>query len=405
MTHEDIERLSSLEIGHFFNQQNRAEQQSYRSIFDADRAWDVITQWHHYEPTPLTELFGLAQAVGLKQIWYKDEGGRFGLGSFKALGGAYAVYRLLCSHIEAQTGIQNVSPADLQSGKFRELTKNITVTSATDGNHGRSVAWGAKLFGCKSVIYIHAEVSEAREKALKDLDSKVIRVDGNYDESVRQCATDAAENGWSIVSDTAWEGYEDIPKDVMEGYTVMGKETLNQLAGKKPTHIFVQGGVGGLAAAVYDVFKTHWGDGMPRFVVVEPELADCLYESAREGKAVTVDVQEETVMAGLSCGEVSTVAWEVLREGSDDFITIPDSAIAPVMRLLAEAPFGDKPIVAGESAVAGLAGVIGTKNAADLAQALNLNEESSILVFGTEGATDPKIYREMTGISPESVIN
>ena len=269
------------------------------------------------------------------------------------MGGAYAVSSLLADQLESRHGIAGVTAETLRGGRHRELTAAITVASATDGNHGRSVAWGARLFGCRCVIYIHAEVSAGREAALRDQGAEVIRVDGNYDASVARCADDAAENGWFVVSDTSWEGYRDIPGRVMAGYSVLVSEAVEQLGGQRPTHVFVQGGVGGIAATVLEVLWQAWGEDRPRFIVVEPDLAACLYASAVAGHPAAVEVEEETLMAGLSCGEVSLLAWDSLGTGADDFMTIPEDLVAPAMRLLADGPDGDQPLVAGESAVAG----------------------------------------------------
>ena len=350
---------------------------------DLDRAFDEISRWPDYRPTALLSLPGLAQSLNIAAIHCKDEGSRFGLGSFKALGGAYAVSRLLAA---------SANPA------------SVTVTSATDGNHGLSVAWGAKAAGCRCVIFIHAQVSAGREQALKSRGAEVIRIDGNYDESVRQCQVMANANDWAVVSDTSSnEAGSEVARTVMEGYSVMVAEIVEQLGGNIPSHVFVQGGVGGLAATVCEYFQIAWGAAAPRFVVVEPNRAPCLFQSASKGERVCVEVSEETIMAGLSCGEVSTVAWPTLASFADDFLTIPDSVVAPTMRLLADAPFGDPPIVAGESAVAGLAGFICAVEHADLTEALRLNRDSRVLVIGTEGATDPVLYESMTGRSAASV--
>jgi len=366
-------------------------------------AAEQIGTWPGYSPTPLVALPGLARAAGLEALWYKDEGGRFGLGSFKALGGAYAVSSLLADELESRHGIAGATAEALRGGRYRDLTAAITVASATDGNHGRSVAWGARQFGCGCVIYIHAEVSAGREAALRDQGAEVVRVDGNYDASVARCAADAAENGWFVVSDTSWEGYRDIPGRVMAGYSVLVSEAIEQLGGQRPSHVFVQGGVGGIAATVLEVLWQAWDEDRPRFVVVEPELAACLYASAVAGRPQAVEVEEETLMAGLSCGEISLLAWDSLGTGADDFMTIPEDLVAPAMRLLADGPDGDRPLVAGESAVAGLAGLLAARRNPALAAALGLDEHSRVMVFGTEGATDPVIYEELTGRRPEAV--
>lgn len=378
-----------------------------RSILNSEgleQARREIASWPDYEPTPLIALPGLAAASGLERIWYKDEGPRFGLGSFKALGGAYAVRRLLGREVARRAGVADVTTADLLSDRYRGQIDEITVCTATDGNHGRSVAWGAQTFGCRCIIYIHATVSEGRKRAMENLGARVIRVSGNYDDSVHQAAADAEAQGWFVVSDTSYDDYLEVPRDVMHGYMLMADEVIAQLpSGEPPSHIFVQGGVGGLAAAVCAAFWLRFGAERPRFVVVEPEQAACLYESARAGCPVAVTGALDTVMAGLAAGEVSQLAWTILSAGTDAFMTLPDQAALGLMRLLADGVDGDPPIVAGESAVAGLAAVLRARSEAALSETLGLDGDSRVLVFGTEGATDPELYREIVGRRAEEV--
>ncbi len=344
---------------------------------DFEAARREITGWPGYETTPLVSLPGLAAASGLGAIYYKDESGRFGLGSFKALGGAYAVAKLV-----------------------RSAGKDITVCSATDGNHGRSVAWGAQVAGCRCVIYIHAHVSEGRQRAIENFGAEVRRVLGNYDDSVHQAADDSAANGWYVVSDTSWPGYRDVPCDVMHGYTVMAGEVMDQLPdGKPPTHIFAQGGVGGLAAAVLAPFWQRYGADRPRFVVAEPDNAACLFESAKAGTPTVVHGDLDTVMAGLAAGEVSLLAWDILWAGCDGFATVGDDTARDLMRKLAHGCDGDPAVVAGESAVAGLAAAIEARRDG----ALGLDGNSRLLVIGSEGATDPALYHEIVGRSADEV--
>lgn len=353
-----------------------------------------ITSWSGYEETPLCSLPGIAQALNVKQIFYKDEGGRFGLGSFKALGGAYAVFRLLQQAIERKIG-QRPNAHEILSGCYRDITAEITVTCATDGNHGRSVAWGARTFGCHCVIYIHETVSDGRGLAIASYGADVRRVAGNYDDAVRQADASAKENNWLIVSDTSYEGYTSVPRDVMQGYCVMVDEALRQIS-SPPTHVFVQGGVGGLAAAVCSHLWQEFADRRPTYVVVEPDKADCLYRSAVAGKPTAVR-NIDTIMAGLACGEASLLAWKILQPGTDAFMTVTDVAAAEAMRILADSLFGDDPIVAGESAVAGLAGLALAATDSAARSRLLLNKESIVLLFGTEGATDPYVYRQIVG--------
>ncbi|THF62238.1 diaminopropionate ammonia-lyase [Pseudothauera rhizosphaerae] len=366
-------------------------------------AMTEIADWPGYAPTPLVALSGLARAAGLGAIHYKHEAGRFGLGSFKALGGAYAVLRLLKKEILRRTG-QQATSRDLLAGRFRDVAADITVTCATDGNHGRSVAWGAQVFGCRCVIYIHATVSEGRRAAIARYGAEVVRTAGNYDDAVRAADAAAKEHGRFVVSDTSYPGYTDVPRDVMQGYSVMVEEALRQWPeAAPPTHVFVQGGVGGLAAAVCAQMWERLGDGRGRFVVVEPDKAACLYESARAGRPVAVHGDLDTLMAGLACGEVSLIAWDVLEAGAADFLTVPDEAAVACMRLLADAPCGDTPIAAGESAVAGLAGLLMAASRPDVAAALGLGPDCRVLLFGSEGATDPALYEQLVGRAAEGV--
>lgn len=361
-----------------------------------------ISSWPGYAETPLFDLGGLARAAGLGAVWYKHEASRFGIGSFKALGGAYAVCRLLKAELKRR-GI-DASTADLVAGKHAGAVAALTVTCATDGNHGRSVAWGARTFGCGCVIYIHKTVSTGRADAIAAFGAEVVRIDGNYDDAVRKAAADAEANGWFVVSDTSYPGYMDVPRDVMQGYTVMAAEAFAQLPdGLAPTHIFLQGGVGGMAAAVAAQAWETYGAARPRIVVVEPENAACLFESAVAGHPVAVPGDLDTVMAGLACGEVSLLAWEILDEVTDDFLVVPDAAAVAAMKLLAEGLGGDAPFVAGESAVAGLAGALGAQGVPELAAGLGLDAQSRLLVFGSEGATDPETYTALVGRTPEEV--
>jgi diaminopropionate ammonia-lyase len=339
----------------------------------------------------------LARTAGVGVVHYKHEAGRFGLGSFKALGGAYAVLRLLQREILARTG-RTATTAALLAGEYRAIASTLTVTCATDGNHGRSVAWGAQTFGCACVIYIHATVSDGRRDAIARYGAEVVRMPGNYDDAVRAADRAARERGWFVVSDTSYPGYVDVPRDVMQGYSVMAEEALAQWPeAAPPTHVFVQGGVGGVAAAVCAHLWERRGAARGRLIVVEPERAACLYESARAGKVTAVHGDLDTLMAGLACGEPSLLAWQVLQAGASDFLTVTDAAAVDCMKLLADAPFGDPPLAAGESAVAGLAGLLAVAARPELARALQLGPDSRVLLFGTEGATDPALYAQLVG--------
>lgn len=368
-----------------------------RSVISVDKSIDAIANiksWPAYCETPLHSLESMAKDIGLKKLWYKDESQRFGLKSFKALGGAYAVACQLQNVLQKRLGTQP-SINDLLDGHYKDEVAEIVVSCATDGNHGRSVAWGAQMFGCGCVIYVHRDLSVGRQQAIETFNAEVVRIDGNYDESVRQADADAKAHGRIIVSDTSYEGYMEIPKDVALGYTVMLSEIVEQLNGDIPTHIFIQGGVGGLASAVVGYYWDLWGEHRPRFVIVEPEQANCLQLSAKEGKPVIVDGDMDTLMAGLACGEVSVLGWKILSNGADDFMTVSEDSVGETMRLLSRGYKSDPAIEAGESAVPGLSAVIIARQQQERANALNLNKESKVLVFGTEGATDPDLYQQL----------
>ncbi|MFQ5705060.1 MAG: diaminopropionate ammonia-lyase [Gemmatimonadales bacterium] len=368
---------------------NNPYSDALRTVLSHRRAREVereIASWPDYEPTPLMDLPGLAEHLGIQSIGYKDEAARFGLGSFKALGGAYGVLRVL----QQLAGARHAG--------------DVTVTCATDGNHGRAVAWGASMFGCRSVIYLPSAVSENRAAAIAELGADTVRVHGTYDDAVRQVERDAKTNHWMVVSDTSYPGYTDIPRDIMQGYTVLVYETLRQLpGGVRPTHVFVQAGVGGLAAAVCAHLWEQWGADRPLLVVVEPENAACVFASAVTGRPMPLDGAVESVMACLVAGSVSLEAWRVLKTGADAFMTVSDGAAEAAMGLLAGCMGGDPAIVAGESGVGGLAGLLTLSEDQDARRSVRLGPDSRVLLIGTEGATDPEIYERIVGRTPRQV--
>ncbi len=361
-----------------------------------DIAYSCIKTWDAYCPTPLHHLNGLAESLGVKQIYYKDESKRFGLKSFKALGGAYAVACVLRLHLNKILPNDDIQNKDILAGKYSEILKEFTVATATDGNHGRSVAWGAQQCGIKCYIYMHKAVSKNRAISVEKFGAKVVWVDGNYDDSLVMVKRDATRNKWQIISDTSYAGYTDVPKYVMAGYTVMTHEIFKQLNnGVVPTHIIIQGGVGGLAASICAHASALWGSQRPKFIVVEPETADCLYQSAMLGEPKMVHIEKETLMGGLSCGEVSLIGWDILKNNTNDFITISDDNVRPAMRLMAKGVSEDPSIEAGESAVAGIATLMELKNLSTIKSELNIDKNSRILLFGTEGATDQNMYDQI----------
>jgi diaminopropionate ammonia-lyase len=350
-----------------------------------------IANWDDYHPTPLLDLSKLAGHARLGALRLKDEASRFGLGSFKALGGAYAVAMLLRQELGRRGVASGATSSDLASGRYESVTRTMVVTCATDGNHGRSVAWGAQRFHAGCVIFVHEHVSQGRIDAIARYGAEIRRVAGTYDDSVREAARQAETNGWFVVSDTSYPGYLEVPETIMQGYRVMVDEAVDQWTGAPPTHVFIQGGVGGVAAAV-SVHMRMRCHPAPRIIVVEPDRAACLLASAEFGEPTAVAGELDTIMAGLACGEPSMLAWSELNHAAGAFMAIPDDAAVDCMRLLA-----DNGIVAGESGVAGLAGCLLALTDLAARAALGLDEGSRVLAFNTEGATDPDLYRQLLG--------
>ncbi len=349
-----------------------------------------------HRPTPLHALPALATDLGVAAIHVKDESHRLGLGSFKALGGAYAVIRLVLEEAGRQLD-RTIGYEDMRSDAVRAIASTLTIACATDGNHGRSVAQGAELVGARCVIFVHARVSAARRAAISRFGAEIVQVEGTYDDSVVEAERVAADKGWIIVSDTSWPGYERIPGLVMQGYCLMVHEAIERLP-EPPTHVFVQAGVGGLAAAAAGHLALVLGDARPTFVVVEPDRAACLFETARAGHPVKIAHGEPTVMAMLECYDPSPLAWRVLSRVADAFMTVGEDDAIAVMNRLAR-PTGDDPaIVSGESGGAGLAGFIRITDDAEARAALGLGADARIFVINSEGATDPERYRELTGL-------
>lgn len=350
----------------------------------------------NHAETPLHSLPGLAAQLGLASLHIKDEGQRLGLGSFKALGGSYAVIRLVLEEASRRLG-RTVDVGELHDAAVKAIAATMTFACATDGNHGRSVAQGAALVGARSVIFVHGGVSDRRVAAIAHFGAEMVRVEGTYDDSVIEAARVANEKGWTIVSDTSWPGYERIPLLVMQGYTAIVHEALRQLA-HPPTHVFVQAGVGGVAAAIAGYLSLALGDDRPRFVVVEPARAACLFETAKAGHLVKIAHGEPTVMAMLECYEPSRVAWRVLARAADAFMTVDEGDAVAAMNRLARPAGGDPVIVGGESGVAGLAGLTRAATIPELGAKLALDRSSRVLVINTEGATDPVRYAELVGL-------
>lgn len=352
--------------------------------------------------TPLVALPDLAHRLGVAQVSVKDESVRSPLASFKALGAPIALVRQL---LRLHPGID---PAAVLSGRYAAQLQGYTVVSATDGNHGRALAAAAQDAGCACVIVLHAHVSAEREQAIARFGARIVRIAGNYDESVHEAARLAAANGWQVVSDTSYAGYEDIPRDVMQGYGTIAAELIEQTGAQagQPgafTHVFLQGGVGGLAAGVAATLWEYQGAARPCCIVVEPAQADCLMQSALQGRPARATGSVDSVMAGLACGDTSPLAWRFLDTGIDHFLTVEDGAAIAAMRTLAAGSAQDVPIVAGESGAAGLAALQVLRSDPALAAQAGLDAQARVLLINSEGATAPQVYQELVGETAASV--
>ncbi|MEK6348288.1 MAG: diaminopropionate ammonia-lyase [Burkholderia sp.] len=390
----------------------RAERRAYpdalktlMSVERAEESRNWIASWSGVSrhATPLYDLPDLAARIGVAQVQVKDESVRSELGSFKALGAPIALVRLIM-RLNADA---RFDPAGLFRGAYRSRLEGFTVISATDGNHGKGLAAAARSIGCQCVIVLHANVSVEREAAIAEQGARIVRIAGNYDESVAEAARLADANGWHVVSDTSYPGYEIIPRDVMQGYGAVAAEIVEATRGPDGapafSHVFLQGGVGGLAAGISSYFWEAFGAQRPAVVIVEPEQADCLFQSAISGVPEKATGSVDSIMAGLACGETSPLAWRFLETGADCFMTIRDADAVVAMRILAAGTGRDIPIVSGESGAAGLAGLRALAADGALAKA-GIGSTSRILVINTEGATAPSVYAELVGERAEEVL-
>ena len=379
----------------------RAYDPDLKSIMNIERGRESrrwLSHWDLLAPgaTPLRTLPRLAARLGIGQLFIKDESLRSPLGSFKALGAPIALLRL----VQRQFPDAALDAAGLLRGQHAERLKDFVVTSATDGNHGRALAAAARSVGCQCVVLLHANVSPEREAPIAAFGARIVRIAGNYDDSVREAARLASINGWFVVSDTSYDGYEEIPRDVMQGYSIIADEAVEAAPpGAEPpfSHVLLQGGVGGLAAGVASHLWERYGIHRPALVVVEPEQADCLLQSARNGRVSRASGSTDSLMAGLACGEASPLAWRYLEHAIDHFMTVSDAAAAQAMRWLASGDAGDVPIVSGESGAAGLAALADLMADPAHAGEAGLARSSRVLLINTEGATAPEIFRSLTG--------
>lgn len=352
----------------------------------SERAYREISSWDGYAPTPLRQLEGAANALRIGSLWYKDEGTRFGLGSFKALGGMYGVFQVLKTVLEREAGPSEIGSDMMMDGAYTDALSRITITCASAGNHGRAVARGAQMFGCRAVIFLPAHTSGARIAAIRRLGAETVLVRGGFDEAVGAAAREADAEGWHVVADTTFPGYREVPGFVMQGYTVLAREVQEQLPKAEDlTHVFLQAGVGGLAGAVTGHLWRSLGPRRPKVVIVEPAEADCLLQSGLAGAPVPSVGSLKTSMDCLACRNVSELSWEILRDGADAFITVSDTAVEETVALLSAGVGRDPPIPTQPSGAAGFTGLIAALFEPALADPLGLGEESRVLVIGTEG--------------------
>ena len=352
-----------------------------------------------YAATPLRNLQGLAKAMGLCTLWVKDESYRFGLNAFKSLGGSWCIANVMAERL----GLDPLQATfeDLASPDAKARLGDLTFITATDGNHGRGVAWAAAQFGMKSIVYMPAGSAAERLENIRKLGAKAEITPWNYDATVQFAAKEAKETGAILTQDTAWSGYERIPGLIMQGYLTMAEEALEAVGSDEPpTHVFLQAGVGSMAGALAAYFADRFGEKRPTVVVVEPHAADCIYRTAAaaDGELHAVTGSMPSIMAGLCCGVPCTTAWALLREYADFCLAIPDSAAAKGMRVLGNPLPGDERIISGESGAStagALADIMMKPEYEALRRDLGLGADSRVLCFSTEGDTDRANYRSI----------
>ena len=374
---------------------NRPDTMDLFSMPVAEKVNRFHTTFEGYMPTPLAELSRTAESFGGGKVFAKDESYRFGLNAFKALGGSYCLGSYIAKLL--QKDISLLSCSDLTGKDTQKAVGNITFVTATDGNHGRGIAWTAAMLGQKAVVYMPKGSAAERLENIRRLGAEAQITDVNYDDTVRFAKQQAEKNGWVLVQDTAWEGYTEIPTLIMQGYLTMALEAAVQLGDKKPTHIFLQAGVGAMAGAVAAFFRNLYGRDV-RILVAEPCKADCFYRTAKadDGHLHTVDGDLDTIMAGLACGEPCTIGWELLEYCADGFISMEDAVAADGMRMLACPWADDDRVISGESGAAGFGAVMEIlRNQPQIKEQFCIDENSTVLCFSTEGATDVENYKNI----------
>ena len=379
-----------------------------QALLNRDAFADVeaeVTRFPGYQPTPLIALDGLAAGSGVEGLWCKHEGHRFEVGSFKPTGPVYAMLSVLKGEVRKATGAETVTTRDLMDGKHGAVTREIVVSAATSGNHGRALAWGARMFGCRCVIYMNDGVSAGREEAIAAYGAEVVRVPGNYDGAVQRSYADAERRGYFPISDEKSAEYPHVSREIIQGYAMVAGEIVRQFGGgQPPTHVFVPGGGGRLAAATCGHLWERYGSSHPRVIVVEPTSSACLYHSALDDRAATVSGDGRSVMDGLVVESASPQAWGILRAGAFAFLTVPEEAAVDALRQAAAGVGGDPPLVIGETGIAAWAGFLAASRDEELKQQLGVDSASRIVVIATEGATDPEVYGNLVGRTPEAVL-
>ncbi len=368
---------------------------------EISKARSFHTSFPDYRPTPLQSLPHLAEALGVAGIYIKDESYRFGLNAFKALGGSYAIARYLAGKLNKD--VSELPYPVLTSDAVKQALGDITFATTTDGNHGRGIAWTARQLRQKAIVFMPKGSSLKRLENIRAEGAEALITDLNYDDAVRMTAEKAKEHGWVVVQDTAWEGYEEIPLWIMQGYGTMSSEAveqLQQLGVEKPSHVFTQAGVGAFAGSVAGYFNSLYHADRPKMVVAEAKQANCLYRSAQasDGRPHSVGGDMATIMAGLACGEPNIISWKILRDYSEMFVSCEDWIAAKGMRILGSPMYGDPRVVSGESGAVTmglLAALLQDKTLLQAKQALGLDNNSHVLLFNTEGDTDPESYRSI----------